>query len=480
MSSESRRNAVVEESASYWKGLYERQSLFINSINALLERYGKTVELKALYREFLLTIMGQYVVAQACYFQFDPESGRLAPTLCYGGCSIHDLDPFEIDPVAREFLQNNQVPLPLHPLHTALSNVPIPPKLSEVMDLCCSVGLKNKLVGMAFLGKPVSGKRHTEFELRLLGTMCGISAVTFNNARLYENARVSMQEVKRLFDIRTEMIDRVSHEFRTPMTVIKAGLEVARPVSDATPVFDNVLSAVARLEELIASLLKLDRKYQKSVGNKESLVSVSTIIHEVISDCEKTAYEKSVRFRVRDTLAGAIPGLTVSRADFKTVVSGLITNAVEFASESTVIEIELGLSSRKPDESVDGTILIEWENHAQAVLEEYAEIGGGDGTRDETTRSFGKIEGRQASWKSHVGPYVVLRVTNAGMGIPKDEIEHLAEPFRQASNSPHHGVKGRGLALAVATRILSDGRGALCCKSSLGGTTTFSMFLPLV
>ena len=55
----------------------------------------------------------------------------------------------------------------------------------------------------------------------------------------------------------------------------------------------------------------------------------------------------------------------------------------------------------------------------------------------------------------------------------------VAEPFRQASNSPDLGVEGTGLGLALVHKIVTRHGGCLCCKSAEGQGTTFSVFLPV-
>ena len=472
MGSKIKVHSATDERDS-WKDLYERQGLFIHSINSLLKRYGRTVELSALHREFLLTIMGQYVVADAFYFSVEHDSYDLAPVLSYGKVSIDELEPLDISQAERAFLQANPKPHRLKPLPEELSSLQMPPQISDVAHLCCPVALKDRLLGLAFLGNSVSGRKYTEFELKVLGTLCGISAVTFNNAHLYENTRISMEEVKRLFDLRTEMIDRVSHEFRTPLTVIRGGLEAVSAVEGLGPIMESVTASVQRLEELITSLLTLNKKYQKGPGGKVNLFNVSAVVHEVLSDHERAAFEKSVTFSVSDALGGAVPEVTIPRAEFKTVVDALIKNAVKFANESTAIEVRVECLSREVDESIDGKILVDWESHTREILREYAEVGGPPDMSPPVDQEH------LAPRKARIGPYVVVRVTDSGIGIPAEEIEYLGEPFRQASNAPSRGVKGRGLGLAVAMRILSDGRGTLCCRSTEGKETTFSFFLPL-
>ena len=74
--------------------------------------------------------------------------------------------------------------------------------------------------------------------------------------------------------------------------------------------------------------------------------------------------------------------------------------------------------------------------------------------------------------------YLVVRVIDSGIGIPADDISRISEPFRQATNSPTLGVRGRGLGLALVQKIVSNAGGFVCCRSRVGSGTTMSVYFP--
>ena len=75
------------------------------------------------------------------------------------------------------------------------------------------------------------------------------------------------------------------------------------------------------------------------------------------------------------------------------------------------------------------------------------------------------------------GHFLVVRVRDDGIGIPRDEITAIAEPFRRASNSPLANVKGLGIGLSVALKIIAGHGGRLFCRSVEGEGTEFSIWL---
>jgi len=70
---------------------------------------------------------------------------------------------------------------------------------------------------------------------------------------------------------------------------------------------------------------------------------------------------------------------------------------------------------------------------------------------------------------------IVIEVTDTGTGIPQENMAKIYEPFFTTKEVG----KGTGLGLAVCYSIISEHRGRLNVRSTLGKGTTFSIFLPL-
>lgn len=73
------------------------------------------------------------------------------------------------------------------------------------------------------------------------------------------------------------------------------------------------------------------------------------------------------------------------------------------------------------------------------------------------------------------GPYACIRVSDNGCGIAEETLPHIFEPFFSTKKSG----KGYGLGLSTVFGIVKQNNGGICCDSTQGKGTTFSIFFPL-
>jgi PAS domain S-box-containing protein len=69
-------------------------------------------------------------------------------------------------------------------------------------------------------------------------------------------------------------------------------------------------------------------------------------------------------------------------------------------------------------------------------------------------------------------------ISDTGIGIPEDKIEHIFENFQQATNTTSRLYGGTGLGLAIAKQLAEQQGGSITVKSKVNEGTTFSVVLP--
>jgi signal transduction histidine kinase len=457
------------ESVEYWKARYERQKFLIGSMASLLNRYGSSIEPEQLYSVFLLTLMGQFVVGDACYYRYKPETASLDPELVYGRVNCGDLPLLTVGSRWVDELRANPMPKPISEWTPNTVEVEGMDFLTGRYRLSAPLFLKEKLVGVAFLGNRVTGQSFSTSDLEVLTALCAVSATTFNNANLYENAKHSAREIRRLYDVRNEVINRITHEFRTPLTILKAGVELLASDTANTELVGLFAESENRLEDLINSLLSLSQQ-----GSRDDIPNVRTdplsLLHDSIRRHAEAASEKKIQFNVVQKAAVASPDLHIGDNDIRTILDALLENAIKFSPSGNSVSVGIDRSTNGPTVDRDGLQLPDWHQQTEDLMREYQ----ADSPRLQPARAP-----REQTKQRNAMEYLVVRISDSGIGIPEQDVLSVAEPFRQASNSPDLGVKGKGLGLALVHKIVTRYGGYLCCKSSEGSGATFTVFLPV-
>lgn len=75
--------------------------------------------------------------------------------------------------------------------------------------------------------------------------------------------------------------------------------------------------------------------------------------------------------------------------------------------------------------------------------------------------------------------YFYVTVTDSGLGIPEESIDHIFERFYRVDKSHSAEIEGTGLGLAITRSAIMMHHGAIRVKSQVGEGTTFSVRIPL-
>lgn len=74
--------------------------------------------------------------------------------------------------------------------------------------------------------------------------------------------------------------------------------------------------------------------------------------------------------------------------------------------------------------------------------------------------------------------HVLLEVSDSGIGIAPEEVDHIFEPFHQASRGATREAGGTGLGLTVSRRLALALGGDLTVRSTVGEGSVFTLSLP--
>lgn len=221
---------------------------------------------------------------------------------------------------------------------------------------------------------------------------------------------------------RQRFLSMVSHEFRTPITVISSSLEMIQrygermdPAQRAKHL-ERALSNVRRTNDLLADMLMLSRAEAVAINKEFQMLDAEAI-------CAETVHEMRVGLAENLTLIyepGVRPALVTSDAKvLRQIVTNLLGNAIKYSPEGGTVTLRLSLES----------------------------------------------------------DHLCICVQDQGIGIPQEAIPTLFEPFTRAENARQ--ISGTGLGLAIVKMGVDQHGGRITVESREGEGSTFRVYLPI-
>ena len=229
---------------------------------------------------------------------------------------------------------------------------------------------------------------------------------------------VEAEALRRSDAVKTAVLRSVSHDLRSPITAITTASEVLRELGDTLSGDDReelvaaILAQVRRLDRLVANLLELSRLEAGAATPARELWTVDGLVSRVLDVL--AADDDRVDVDVPDQ----IPPVEVDPAQLERALANVIENALKFSPADARVSL-------------------------RAMTE--------DGE-------------------------VLVRVTDAGPGIPAQERERVFEPF--VGGTAVNGDRGSGLGLAIARGFVGLNGGRLWIEPAPGGGSEFVIALP--
>lgn len=260
--------------------------------------------------------------------------------------------------------------------------------------------------------------------------LAGQVSVAIRNVRAREDERRRTQELAELDRAKTAFFSNVSHEFRTPLTLILGPLEDAmREETDCLPAHREGLEMARRnalrLLRLVNTLLDFSRVEASRIAAKLEPVDLAALTADLASNF-RAAIEKTGLRLVVDTPPLPRP-VAVDRDMYEKIVLNLLSNAFKFTHEG---EIRVQLA---PAEDAAAAVLTVSDTGAGIVAEEL----------DKVFVRFHRIEGQRA--RSHEG-------SGIGLALVKQLVELQGGTIEVTS-----GGEGLGSTFRIVLPLCEEG-----------------------
>ena len=275
------------------------------------------------------------------------------------------------------------------------------------------------------------------------GVLCTISDLS----RIKEHQRVLERKNKKLAELNelaNKLVDNVSHEFRTPLTVIKGYSEViqhglAGPVSsEQHDCLCTILDRTRDLTQMVDDLLDTSKLRAGCLRVDRRPLHIEDVLDSVASSIAQKAAAHGINIHIE-----VEPGLPEVYADGEKVgrvILNLVVNAIKFSSEGSDVTLwaRKEATERRSDGATKGSLL-----------------------------------------QSPSSTDIRIGVTDHGPGIAPEHLTIIFERFRQVGDPYRSSTKGFGLGLNIADELVALNYGRMHVESRLGEGSTFSFTVPV-
>ncbi len=259
--------------------------------------------------------------------------------------------------------------------------------------------------------------------------LVGIRRFELNRTKLRNELKLREFEVKKkseLEELKSRFFANLSHEFRTPLMLIKGPIEQLKGY-EASKIFQDNIDLIERnsdrLKELIDQLLELSQLEKAAIPLRAKQENVITILKGLLSSFESFAKQKNISLKFQSDSDNEV--CWVDRDKFEKIINNLLSNAFKFTPDGGMVSV--GFKENSFEE-----------------------------------KSFAQI-----------------KIADSGVGIPKDKINKIFDRFFQVDDSTKRSHGGSGIGLALVKEFVDLHKWNISVVSEPGEGTEFTIQIPL-
>jgi PAS domain S-box-containing protein len=281
--------------------------------------------------------------------------------------------------------------------------------------ICVPLVARGATIGALTLVRAETGRPYQQSDVALATDVARRAAAAVDNAQLYQRLRMEDRR-------KDEFLATLAHELRNPLAPIRTGLSLLQGTKDrgvvrrTHQIMDRQLEHMVRL---IDDLLDLSRVTRGKVQLERERVDLRSMVGTAIEASRPLIDDAGIELVVRLPDTPVI--VDADRMRISQVVSNLLNNAAKFTERGGRVELD--------------------------VVEE--------------------------------GAHVEVRVTDTGVGIPKQMLTHIFEMFAQVGDNGARTQSGLGIGLTLVKRLVELHGGQVWADSDgPGAGSTFVVRLP--
>ena len=228
-----------------------------------------------------------------------------------------------------------------------------------------------------------------------------------------------ISNLQRLEDMRRDFVANVSHELKTPLTVVRGYVEMIQASQESfdphwQKAFQTIEGQVSRMDRLVEQLLNL-AKVENNSDDEKLLVNMAQLIHTLVDEVTWLNQEKQHKISLDISTEVCVLGF---ETELKSACANLLSNAIAYTPPNGHIEV---------------------------------------------------------SWRL-MGNKAIFSVKDNGDGIKPEHVNRLTERFYRIDRSRSRDTGGSGLGLAIVKHVLHHHQAELVINSHWGQGSEFSIY----
>ena len=250
-----------------------------------------------------------------------------------------------------------------------------------------------------------------------------------NRTELRNELKLREFEVRKkteLEEVKSRFFANLSHEFRTPLMLIKGPLEQLK-IEKSNGNYSENINLIERnserLKELIDQLLELSQLEKAAIPLKAKQENVVGMLKGLLSSFESLAEQKNILIKFECDNETKI--CWIDRDKFEKIINNLLSNAFKFTA------------------------------HGGEVVVKVKEI---------------LVLGKQ---------FAEIKISDTGFGISKDRLEKIFDRFYQVDDSTQRSHGGSGIGLALVKELVELHKWSISVKSEVKQGTEFTLQIPM-
>ncbi|UKM63602.2 HAMP domain-containing histidine kinase [Flavobacteriaceae bacterium GSB9] len=242
----------------------------------------------------------------------------------------------------------------------------------------------------------------------------------------YGSALMQLVKQRKISEIKTDFINNMTHEFKTPIATINLALDAIRNpkvIEDKDKVM-RYLSMIKeenkRMHAQVENVLRISKLEKNELNISKDRVDLHELIEDAITHVELIVEDR--QGYIKTFLDAEQSSVLANETHFTNVIVNMLDNAIKYSPDAPKIEV----------------------------------------------------------YTENVGNNIILKVKDHGSGMSKAAAKRVFEKFYREHTGNIHNVKGHGLGLAYVKRIVEDHQGHVSVESEKDKGSTFIIKLPLI